>query len=116
MGFFHFTTKLLLKAHVNKIALPAFPPGVLVRYKILFSGRVQRVGFRAQLDLLAQKIGLTGFAKNQKRGAVLAELQGTSFAINALLAVLRNERRFILRDVSIEEVAVIENETKFSVL
>lgn len=38
--------------------------------KIMVSGRVQRVGYRAYLKKAAQKLGVVGYAKNQMDGRV----------------------------------------------
>ena len=47
-----------------------------VRKHIIFSGRVQGVGFRYTACYLARPLGLTGWVKNLTDGRVEAELQG----------------------------------------
>ena len=61
---------------VQRLTLPAFPEEPPRRYRIRFSGRVQKVGFRLEICELAQRLGLTGFCQNLENGDVLAELQG----------------------------------------
>ena len=48
-----------------------------VRFYLLFSGRVQGVGFRWTNQGTAQELGLTGWVRNLPDGTVAMELQGT---------------------------------------
>ena len=40
----------------------------LVRYKMIFNGRVQGVGFRYKASYIADKYRLTGYVKNEYDG------------------------------------------------
>ena len=73
--------------------LPAFSPSPIHRYRILFSGRVQKVGFRLEVCQLARRLGLTGFCKNLENGSVLAEIQGEEDKIRFLLAFMGSLKR-----------------------
>lgn len=44
--------------------------------RLTISGRVQNVGFRHHTRKTAQKLGITGFVKNQSDGSVYAEAAG----------------------------------------
>ena len=68
-----------------------------VRKHILFSGRVQGVGFRYTACYLARPLGLTGWVKNLWDGDVEMEVQGEPEAIERLIHGL-NVGRFIRID------------------
>lgn len=65
-----------MRSSIEKLEFPEFPPDEERRYEIVFSGIVQGVGFRYEVWLIAQKLELTGFAKNLSNGDVLVEVQG----------------------------------------
>ena len=55
----------------------------LARERLRYSGKVQAVGFRFQTQMLAQKVGVTGWVKNLEDGDVLLEVQGTASQLEA---------------------------------
>ena len=57
----------------------------MVRKHILFSGRVQGVGFRFTACSLARPLGLTGWVKNCYDGDVEMEVQGEEEAIDRMI-------------------------------
>ncbi len=70
--------------------LPSKPPTSQVRtVHVRIEGRVQGVGYRAWCAEAARDIGLTGWVRNRKDGAVEAILQGPSDAIEAMIAKCR---------------------------
>ncbi|MBR2533288.1 MAG: acylphosphatase [Erysipelotrichaceae bacterium] len=84
------------------------------RYYIIFTGIVQGVGFRWRLLMSAQRLGLTGYARNLSNGNVEVEVQG--HGVDAFLAEALKEDRFIqIYDYTIKEIPVVENERKFDV-
>lgn len=99
---------------VQRLQLPAFPAAPVRRYRILFSGRVQNVGFRLAVCKLATRLGLTGFCKNLENGSVLAELQGTEEQIQYLIAFLESRKRIKIRNKVTEELEVRPHETGFA--
>jgi acylphosphatase len=60
------------------------------RRRIVFSGRVQGVGFRATTRSIARKHPVTGWVRNREDGTVEMEIQGPGPAIDACLADLRS--------------------------
>lgn len=50
-----------MRSSVDKMEFPQFPPDEEKRYRILFKGTVQGVGFRYEAWLIAEKLELTGF-------------------------------------------------------
>lgn len=60
------------------------------RRRLVVSGRVQGVGFRATAMGVARRFPVTGFVRNEPDGTVLIEVQGLSGAIDAFVLALRN--------------------------
>jgi acylphosphatase len=60
-----------------------------VRRAAVVSGRVQGVGFRWSTREQAQRLAVTGFARNRADGAVDVEAEGEPTAVDALVAWLR---------------------------
>lgn len=79
----------------------------MIRKHIIFSGRVQGVGFRYTSCCLARSLGLTGWVKNLGDGTVEMEAQGDLESI-ARLAERLHEGRFIrIEHMESEEIPVI---------
>ncbi|MGL5899153.1 MAG: acylphosphatase [Lactobacillaceae bacterium] len=55
---------------------------MMVTEKVIFSGRVQGVGFRYSCKMFADEIGLFGTIHNEWDSRVIATLQGDSELIN----------------------------------
>ena len=63
-----------------------------VRYRVVFSGRVQGVGFRATARSLATERSLTGWVLNHPDGTVLMEVQGPRATLDELLVAIEQAR------------------------
>ena len=98
---------------VKKLTLPEFTPESIHRYRIVFSGRVQHVGFRLEVSELAKQLGLTGFCKNLENGDVLAELQGPSGKIQYLVSFMESLKRIKITNKIIHELEINPNEKEF---
>lgn len=68
--------------------LAAYKSPVL-RVNVLYSGRVQGVGFRATARAIASGHGLSGWVRNEPDGTVQLEAQGPQDSVEAFLADLR---------------------------
>lgn len=101
---------------VKRLKLPAFEPDPIRRYRITFSGRVQKVGFRLEVCELAKRLDLTGFCKNLENGNVLAELQGPGNKIDYLVSFLESLKRIKIRNKVVEELVINSEETTFAKL
>jgi acylphosphatase len=62
----------------------------VVRRRVLVSGRVQGVFFRASLREVAVEHGLAGVARNLADGRVEAVLEGSPVAVEAVIAWCRH--------------------------
>jgi acylphosphatase len=56
-----------------------------VRKRVVVQGRVQGVWFRASLAREAERLGVAGFARNQRDGSVLVELEGPARVVEELV-------------------------------
>ncbi|HEX9192178.1 MAG TPA: acylphosphatase [Burkholderiales bacterium] len=69
------------------------------------SGRVQGVGFRYAMAEEAERLGVTGWARNRRDGTVEAVVDGAPEAIEAILAwARRGPRAAHVSDVQVAEV------------
>ena len=59
-----------------------------IRRRIVVTGRVQGVGFRAHTRQLALRLGAHGWVRNRPDGSVEAIVEGEPRAVEAMLAVL----------------------------
>ena len=56
---------------------------------LLITGRVQGVGFRFYMQRKAREFGLTGWVRNCRDGSVETVIQGTSEAVEMMIAWAR---------------------------
>ena len=99
---------------VRRLTLPAFPEEPLCRYRVRFSGRVQKVGFRLEVCELAQRLSLTGFCQNLENGDVLAELQGGETRILFLLSFMESLKRIKIHEKVMTPMELHPDETGFA--
>jgi acylphosphatase len=60
-----------------------------VRRRVVVRGRVQGVWFRASAEREAATRGVSGFARNERDGSVLLELEGDPAQVDAVVAWCR---------------------------
>lgn len=72
--------------------------GVTVRRSVYFSGRVQGVGFRYTMCIVAQRFAVTGFVRNLPDGRVEAVVEGEADEIGAFLAAVEAEMGSHIRE------------------
>lgn len=101
---------------VNHIKLPLFEASPIVRNRLIFSGRVQKVGFRLETYELAKRLNLRGWVKNRTDKKVEAEVQGETAKILFLIKYLKSLRRASVSDVAIREIPLADAETNFTMI
>lgn len=57
----------------------------VVRVRVVFTGRVQGVGFRASCRAVAEAEGVCGWVRNEADGTVRAEFEGPAGAVDRVL-------------------------------
>ena len=80
----------------------------MVRKHIIFSGRVQGVGFRYTACYLARSLGLTGWVKNLWDGDVEMEVQGDEASMERLVELLHQGRFIRIERMETEMIPVIK--------
>jgi acylphosphatase len=63
---------------------------MMITRHLHITGRVQGVGFRFYTQRKAQELGLTGWVRNRRDGAVEAVIQGSPGAVETMIAWARN--------------------------
>lgn len=95
------------------IKIPEFKRSDVVRRNIIFSGKVQKVGFRYELYLIATKLKLTGWVKNRDDGKVEAEIQGERDKIEFLKTYMCSLKRIKVTDIKEVDIPVKDEEKEF---
>ena len=72
--------------------------------RVVVSGRVQGVGFRAWAERQAAIQGVAGWVRNRYDGSVEALLSGEASAVEAMIAACRTGPRF----ATVDDVTVID--------
>ncbi len=98
---------------VDKMNFPEFGPDEEKRYRIIFSGTVQGVGFRYEMWIIAERLELTGFCKNLPDGRVFAELQGPENKITHLIHLMDSIRRIHIESKEMTELPFKKEEKEF---
>ena len=86
-----------------------------VRWQVLFSGRVQHVGFRYTALYLARRLYLTGFVRNLSDGRVQLEAQGAVSQLRKLVVQLKSQPHIHIEDMEITEIPPLPYDRKFEV-
>jgi acylphosphatase len=58
--------------------------------QVKVTGRVQGVAFRWEAQHAAERLGVTGWVRNEPDGAVLAHVEGDEVAVNDMVVWLRH--------------------------
>ncbi len=98
---------------VARLKLPQFDDAAAVRYRIIFSGRVQHVGFRLEVCELAARLQLTGYCKNLENGDVLVEIQGPEDRISYLISFMESLKRISIKNRTTEKLELNMEEQQF---
>ncbi|MGC6768667.1 acylphosphatase [Enterococcus sp. LJL51] len=85
---------------VNRAKIPDFTESGQIREKLVFSGKVQNVGFRFQAKLMAERLELFGWVKNRENGDVEMEIQGPQKKITFLIEYMKSRKRMKISKVT----------------
>lgn len=102
-----------VRNQVKKAKLPPFGVDEIVRYRIIFSGRVQKVGFRLEMAEFAERLQLTGCCRNLENGDVYAELQGPDNKIRYLVSFMESLKRIRIKKKRIKRIELNMDEETF---
>lgn len=86
------------------------------RYKLLFKGRVQGVGFRFTAKMIADRLNLTGNVKNLYSYYVESYVQGEEENIDRFIYELQNQRFIRIESIDKTEVDLIDDENSFDII
>ena len=83
---------------------------------IVFSGRVQGVGFRFTTQRIALRYELAGFVKNLPTGAVQMLIQGPAEDVDDCLRDISESFAGYIRDTKIEDAAISSEHAGFEIV
>jgi acylphosphatase len=90
--------------------------GEQIRVRLLVSGRVQGVFFRASTRDAARELGLTGWVRNTPSGDVEVEAQGAPDDVGRLVAFTMDDPgHAAVREVIREDIATVDGDAGFDV-
>ena len=89
--------------------------GTKERWHILFSGKVQHVGFRYTAYYMAKELGLTGWVDNLPDGRVEMEAQGQASDLRRLLLRLKGQRHIRITQTQIQKIPCRALKRRFAV-
>ena len=98
-----------MKKRINQINLPLFKDTNIVRWALLFQGKVKRVAFRNEALLLANRLTLSGYVKNIKTG-VFIEVEGPLDKLEYFLSHLLSVERFIISSYQKDDINIVYDE------
>lgn len=84
-----------------------------IRKHIIFSGRVQGVGFRWHSKSFANSAGLTGWVQNLEDGTVEMEVQGSEERIDRLIAYLEGRDYVMIENMDCRTIPLESSEWEF---
>lgn len=76
------------------------------RYEIVFTGRVQGVGFRYTAADVARRFEVAGWVRNEADGSVRSVIEGDPAELDRFLAALQEAMSGYIRDVRVTRGAV----------
>lgn len=105
-----------VKNKIKETHIPSFKPAPLVRKKIMFLGKVQKVGFRLEIYELAKRLNLVGHVENKKDNKVQLEIQGEEEKILFLVGNMKSLKRAKVVKVEMIKIPVVKDEKEFIII
>lgn len=84
-----------------------------IREYMVFTGRVQGVGFRYKITHLANAMGVTGWVRNEYDGSVCAQLQGLPAELDQIIQRLGQNRYIVIDGISRKKIPLRDDEREF---
>jgi acylphosphatase len=86
-----------------------------LRHDIIFTGRVQGVGFRFTACRLAERFRVGGWVRNEPDGSVRCVIEGEPAELDRFLAALNDEMAGRIADIRIDRAPVTGEFSGFAV-
>lgn len=102
--------------HAKSVRFPEFDSRNVIRKKVVFSGRVQKVGFRLELFTIAERLKLIGWVKNLEDGSVEAELQGEESRVDFLIRAMKSMKRSSVNKCDETNLLVTSDKEGFTIV
>ena len=115
MGFISEWKDNYVVRQVKNLKLPEFDDSETVRREFIFSGKVQKVGFRLEVFELANRLGLRGWVQNLPDGSVRAQLQGERERVEFLVDFMTSLKRARVDKVDSIQLEVVKDESGFRI-
>lgn len=90
--------------------------GTKIRKHLVFTGRVQGVGFRWRASHAARAVGATGWVQNRYDGSVVMELQGSEAQLDRVLEALDRSPYIQIEGLEVRRVPLLDGERGFVAL
>jgi acylphosphatase len=88
----------------------------VVRNQVIFSGRVQGVGFRHATKMQARSFSVCGFVRNLRDGTVELVIEGEREELASFIAAIEERMVGLIKDTNTTTGVVSGEFSKFSVL
>ena len=85
----------------------------MIRKHIVFTGRVQGVGFRWRAEKAANMFRCTGWCRNEWDGSVTMEIQGREEDIDQVILRISEGRFVQIGNMQVKEIPVIKDDRYF---
>ena len=85
----------------------------MIRKHIIFSGRVQGVGFRYLAKYAAQMYACTGWVRNEWDGSVVMEIQGEEENIDQVILAIDSGSYVRIESMDVKRIPLVERERGF---
>ncbi|EOT28691.1 hypothetical protein C805_00212 [Eubacterium sp. 14-2] len=87
----------------------------IIREHLIFTGRVQGVGFRFKAQHLARHYGVTGWIRNNYDGSVEAQMQGREEELDKIIQSLQQDSYIRIDWITRNRIETESGERSFSV-
>ncbi|QDT66294.1 acylphosphatase [Calycomorphotria hydatis] len=86
-----------------------------VRRRVVYSGRVQGVGFRATTQAISSRFEVTGFVRNLPDGTVELETEGSPEVTGAFLSAISLRMANNISGQDVTEIPLVGDESQFRI-